>query len=170
MTSLPDDLGNSTFHGKAPMKDYECNEQRSRTDESRNEQNCFVDSRDKTNQTEHALDSENAVDLATLIGAYGSEEFALEVIDHFAQEAPKMLNGLEEAMRAKDNDKLVFCAHKLHGLARQVKMESLKKQAEDFENVCRDKGAAGIDPLFEELHEVFNKVLSSLLQSRQSSG
>ena len=156
---------------KASMgRGYKCNEQRPVAGESQNIQNCAIGSSGKTNPAETVPVNENAIDLAALIEAYGSEEFALEVVDYFAQEAPKLLNGLEEAIREKDNDKLVFCAHKLHGLARQVKMESLKKQAEDFENVCRDKGAAGIGSLFEELHEVFNKVLSSLLQSRQSSG
>ena len=104
-------------------------------------------------------DGETPVDCTAVMKNYQDEELIKKVVKVVLAEAPKIMEDLIEAVRASDSDNILFYAHKLGGLARNICARQLSKKAHELECAVRKGDMEHIASPFDEIQCEFEKVL-----------
>ena len=95
----------------------------------------------------------------------GDEEILRDMTEAFQAELPKMMAGVEEAVREGDAKKLEHAAHSLKGAISNFQTAVLKDASFSLEKMGRAGELAGAKDEFEKLKvliESFNKELAQL--------
>ncbi|MBC8181456.1 response regulator [candidate division KSB1 bacterium] len=95
---------------------------------------------------------------ATLLDRVGGdEEFLIELVKLFLQEAPKLLESMLSAIEKDDRILLHRSAHTLKGSAANISAKELQQVALKLEELSKEGDVAAIHELFAETKKVFNR-------------
>ena len=95
---------------------------------------------------------------ATLLDRVGGdEEFLIELVNLFLQEAPKLLESMLSAIEKDDRILLHRSAHTLKGSAANISAKELQQVALKLEELSKEGDVAAIHELFAETKKVFNR-------------
>ncbi len=95
---------------------------------------------------------------ATLLDRVGGdEEFLIELVKLFLQEAPKLLVSIKSAIENDDRILLHRSAHTLKGSSANISAKELQKISMELEKLSKEGDMASIKKLFTETKKVFNR-------------
>ncbi len=92
----------------------------------------------------------------------GDEELFLEILEIFAEDAPKQMETLKEAIASNDTDLTERQAHSLKSASANIGAYQMKEQAFKLEQTARDKEMANAGSLCETLEQELDEVLKLL--------
>lgn len=98
----------------------------------------------------------------TLDRLKGDQEFLKTLYGVFADDLPKKLAAIEEAMAGHDNDSLQRTAHSLKGASATVGAIALKEDAMEMELAAKNNESGKIEDLIAKLKETARITLESV--------
>lgn len=108
------------------------------------------------------LGFENIIDWPSLVERLGDEESIKEIILIFLTDVKERIEMLTEAMKASDAEGIKSYAHALKGAAANVGVKRLSDIAYRLECAGREENMAAATPLFDELKDESEKVVTFL--------
>jgi HPt (histidine-containing phosphotransfer) domain-containing protein len=111
-----------------------------------------------------------AIDRATFeaLGQTTGTEFALELVDTFLQEAPRMLGDLRVALAARDADKFRRTAHSLKSNSNTFGALALGAMARELELGGVERANESGGPSLDALDREYSRVAAALTELRHA--
>ena len=109
----------------------------------------------------HLLDQNTLSALLSLVGE-GGAELVGELVDLFAEEAPRLISSMREAVGRGDDEELRRSAHSLKGSSGTVGATSLASRAYDVEQRARAGETDGVEETIEEIAALSQRVVTAL--------
>ena len=94
--------------------------------------------------------------------AMGDDEFMMELIDLYLQDAPDQLEALGKAVASQDNKAVSAAAHKLKGSCGNVGAEGLVALCQQIEASGKASRIQEVADLFQQVHQEFVEVHRTL--------
>ena len=119
------------------------------------------DESDEAANTSRLLDQST---LSALLSLGGEDDpgFARELVDLFAEEAPRLISSMRDAARRGDHDELRRSAHSLKGSSGNLGATSLASRAHDVEQRARASETDGVETTIEEIAALSERVITAL--------
>ena len=110
------------------------------------------------------------IDLATFKGLQDAAgaQFVADLVDTFLEEAPRMLEDLEDSLAARDAERFRRAAHSLKSNSQTFGALKLAAQAKDLELGGLDHAARGEPPALVSLSQEYARVAAALEELRNA--
>jgi HPt (histidine-containing phosphotransfer) domain-containing protein len=102
--------------------------------------------------------------------AMGDDEFMIELIDLYLQDAPAQIKALGEAVSSHDKAAVSAAAHKLKGSCGNIGAEGLAALCQQIENSGRASRMSELPELFDQVGREFAEVNQALHKVKAGSG
>ncbi len=94
----------------------------------------------------------------------GEEEFVERILGKFRKRARQDMEGLKEAVRTQDREKIAFVAHSMKGSAANIFAPALREAASDLEQLGRSGDLHGAEECLQRIQEELERLLAYLPQ------
>jgi HPt (histidine-containing phosphotransfer) domain-containing protein len=101
-------------------------------------------------------------DFRAAMRASGIEEIVMPMLQLFAQEAPKGMGALSDALTSGDLEAVNRAAHSLKSSAGNVRAKALAALLQELENAAKAKNAADVSRLSESVRAAYDAALQHL--------
>lgn len=120
---------------------------------------------DKTRDSRTTDGADIPLDWSTVINNCQDEEMVTMAVDIYIEDAPKTVQKLAEAVKAKVPENVELHAHSLKGSSALIGANELSEAARRLEYQGREKNVAAFSSLFSDVQKNFDKVMAFVTES-----
>jgi CheY-like chemotaxis protein/HPt (histidine-containing phosphotransfer) domain-containing protein len=110
-------------------------------------------------------DMEIPIDWSTITNNLEDEEMIMDAVKIFTEDAPQIIQNLNEAIKVKTSEDVQLHAHSLKGTSALIGASRLREKAYQLECAGEEKNIEAFDLLFKDVKENFGKLMLFLSEA-----